>query len=250
MKYQKGFIVPLLLIIIAILFVGGGTYLYAQNNQEKLTVTRDVVVPQATSTVQTETTSSLIYKGGDSEYRKANGGILFNGVKIVDADAKTFQVVGLVEFEKNQIEEKARQENQTINYSKDDIHAFYNGVLISGADAKTFDFIYTGAFYQEYAKDKNHVYYKGDIIVGADSRTFKSLARHTYVFPGTGPYGVDGQHAFYGTEMIQGADVQTFDAWSTDTPGYAKDKNRVYFEGKVVPGANPKTFNFPRWDGA
>ena len=47
---QKGFIIPLLLIIIAVLIVGGGTYIYTQKNQASPVANGNVGLPQATST--------------------------------------------------------------------------------------------------------------------------------------------------------------------------------------------------------
>lgn len=49
MNYKKGFIAPLLLILVAILVFGGGAYTYVQNKQ----INQPVTVPQATSTAQT-----------------------------------------------------------------------------------------------------------------------------------------------------------------------------------------------------
>jgi|CXWL01.1.fsa_nt_gi hypothetical protein len=52
MKCQKGFILPLLLIVIAILFVSGGVYVYTQKYQNTEPVTNNVTLSQATSTAQ------------------------------------------------------------------------------------------------------------------------------------------------------------------------------------------------------
>lgn len=60
-QYKKGFIAPLLLALIAILLVGGGTYVYSvQKNQENQPATGSVTLPQATSTIPTtkQTTST------------------------------------------------------------------------------------------------------------------------------------------------------------------------------------------------
>lgn len=50
---QKGFIVPLLLALIALLLIGGGAYVYTQKKQENPPVMENVTLPQATSTAQT-----------------------------------------------------------------------------------------------------------------------------------------------------------------------------------------------------
>jgi hypothetical protein len=61
MKYQKGFIVPLLLALIATLLIGGGAYVYVQNNQTNQPA---VVTPttQATSTAQSSDSQTANWK--------------------------------------------------------------------------------------------------------------------------------------------------------------------------------------------
>jgi hypothetical protein len=56
---QKGFIAPLILIIIAIVILGGGAYVYTQQKQANPLATENVTLPQATSTAPTtnQTTS-------------------------------------------------------------------------------------------------------------------------------------------------------------------------------------------------
>lgn len=53
-QYKKGFIAPLLLALIALILIGGGTYVYSvQKNQENQPATGSVTLPQATSTMPT-----------------------------------------------------------------------------------------------------------------------------------------------------------------------------------------------------
>lgn len=52
MNYCKGLIAPLLLALIAIFLIGGGTYVYLQKNQGNQPVIGDVTLPEATSTAQ------------------------------------------------------------------------------------------------------------------------------------------------------------------------------------------------------
>jgi hypothetical protein len=47
---QKGFIAPLILIIIAIVILGGGAYVYTQQEQANPLATENVTLPKATST--------------------------------------------------------------------------------------------------------------------------------------------------------------------------------------------------------
>jgi len=49
--YHKGFIVPLLLVLAAVLLIGGGAYVYVQKKQENPPVTGNVTLPQVTSTI-------------------------------------------------------------------------------------------------------------------------------------------------------------------------------------------------------
>lgn len=50
---QRGFIVPLLLLVIAFLLVGGGAYIFTQKKEASPVVSGNVSLPQATSTKQT-----------------------------------------------------------------------------------------------------------------------------------------------------------------------------------------------------
>jgi hypothetical protein len=52
-QYKKGFIAPLILIIVAVLVLGGGAYVYTQQKPINPPVTENVALPQATSTAQT-----------------------------------------------------------------------------------------------------------------------------------------------------------------------------------------------------
>lgn len=55
MNYQKGFVVPLLLALIALVFIGGGTYVYVQNKQANQPVI-------ATSSAQTSNSQTVGWK--------------------------------------------------------------------------------------------------------------------------------------------------------------------------------------------
>jgi hypothetical protein len=67
---QKGFIAPLILIIIAILVIGGGAYVYTQQKQANPLATENVALPQATST--TPATSQTISMQQTSDSRTAD----------------------------------------------------------------------------------------------------------------------------------------------------------------------------------
>lgn len=55
---HKGFIVPLLLALIALLLIGGGAYVYTQKKQENPPVVGNVALPQATSTTASVTSQT------------------------------------------------------------------------------------------------------------------------------------------------------------------------------------------------
>lgn len=55
---QRGFIVPLLLLVIAVLLVGGGAYVFTQNKEASPAVSGNVELPQATATEQTTTVTT------------------------------------------------------------------------------------------------------------------------------------------------------------------------------------------------
>lgn len=61
MKNQKGFIVPLLLVVIAFLLLGGGAYIFTQNKEASPVVSGNVELPQATSTEQTTTVQTVSF---------------------------------------------------------------------------------------------------------------------------------------------------------------------------------------------
>jgi len=66
-KSQKGFIAPLILIIIAILVLGGGAYVYTQQKQVNPPVTENVALPHTTSTQTTTQASSTTQNFAESK---------------------------------------------------------------------------------------------------------------------------------------------------------------------------------------
>ena len=52
-------------------------------------------------------------------------------------------------------------------------------------------------------------------------------------------YGVDRNAVYYEGRVMTGADARTFEYLGH---GYARDRNVVYYRGEVVRGANPRTF--------
>ena len=162
----------------------------------------------------------------------------------------------------------------THDYGKDNVHAFYCGQIIEKADGKTFR-----AINNSYACDKNYVYSFEKIIIGADPATFKVLStylsedKHDYYWEGRAITVKDkssfvllGKDNDWQTQWakdqyngyflpcgsISGIDYETFHPapkTSTNHSGnYAVDKNRVYFENKVVTNADPGSFKEVDWN--
>ncbi len=138
-----------------------------------------------------------------------------------------------------------------------DRHAvYYAGDPVTDVDAESFAVV--GG---EWAKDNAHVYDGGDVVPGADPATFSFFAgdeqnyyvydaAHVFTYNGivkdADPqtfkvldyaYGVDAKNVYYDGKVIAGADVATFmlvDDPSGDYRYEAKDKNHYYYSGKVV----------------
>jgi len=113
--------------------------------------------------------------------------------------------------------------------------------VIAGADAQTFKEIGIDVCL---GKDKNHVYKRNTILSWADSATFKNV----WYIKGTGGFYINGSKImFYKkssdtfTEMANG-DPVTFAIGAQgayDSSFWATDKNNVYCNGKIIPGADP-----------
>lgn len=103
-------------------------------------------------------------------------------------------------------------------------------------------FIATGPVY---FKDSRNVYFNDygarnlKIITGADSQTFE-VVEDTYA------YAKDSNHAYYQDKLIPDADTKTFQYLGGDlSTAYAKDDRRVYLNGQIIDGADPVTFVVP-----
>ncbi len=130
---------------------------------------------------------------------------------------------------------------------------YLNDVLAKNIDHNTFSLIQV-----PYYADRNSTYFfdgkkESNIIKIANSNNIKILTNDTE----EGGYVLIGGQVFYGSNVITGADVKSFYVldgdvssgyrgslscdWSIYCP-YAKDTMNVYFKGKIVQNADPKTF--------
>ena len=183
--------------------------------------------------------------GKDVLYTYWNQGSGSNLIKIDEADYKSFEVL------------------EHSKYAKDQNFGYYEGSVIKGIEPKTFKSI-TDYF----AKDEKHAYFQKSIIDGANGKTIQLL--------NGGHYYRDGKDYFYDSIKLNVSDYKSFKLldnfcgidkshiyihsessvklYSDKYPlynyktfkllqdGYAKDNLKVYYNGKVVESANPKTF--------
>lgn len=170
------------------------------------------------------------------------------------ADGKTFQLIP-----------------GSSDYAQDAQQVFYKGQPIAGAEGATFQWVHG-----DYAKDAQQVYFSGSVVVGADPASFEMLwsggvaqdKRDWYV-QGS-PVGIRDraslrqvvdlnqvtyadaniwaydQYNYYvgnvrGIEAVAIADPATFQVMENDSD-YAKDATQVYYLDRIVPEADPRTF--------
>ncbi|BBM52608.1 hypothetical protein JMUB3935_1587 [Leptotrichia trevisanii] len=157
---------------------------------------------------------------GMAEYVKRNNEIYYKfskedetGFKVENVDLNTFKILN-------------------DKYAKDDKSIYFLGnKSFEDVDIKTFE-----VMPQYYSKDKNNVYRPINEwireINGANPKTIKVLNQY---------YSKDDKNVFYDSDKILNADVNSFVVLDKEN-GYAKDKNLVYYFGKKIEGANPKTF--------
>jgi hypothetical protein len=87
-------------------------------------------------------------------------------------------------------------------------------------------------------------------LAGADPATFKVLpiAAHALApceHEADAFYGVDRGHVFYEGKVIPGADPASFRPLAQFE--YGKDKNAVFYQGQQLEGADPRSFRLLLW---
>lgn len=153
-------------------------------------------------------------------YAKDKNTVYLEGQIIPDAKGSTFKMIGNI-------------------CGKDDAYVYCCGKKMAvEPDVTTFTYITkpgrpSGTLYY---KDKNQVYLYsgGDLhaIEGADPDSF-SLRGHGYA--------VDNHFVYFWSKKIEGSHAVSFSE-TVHSQQYVKDKNQVYYEGEVLPHANPGTF--------
>lgn len=142
---------------------------------------------------------------------------------------------------------------QETKYLKDANTVFYIAyelgtvvAVVRGADPATFHVNADPTSGEELGVDGAHVYIATSTVPYADPASFANVA--------TGYYK-DAKHVYYGTSVtaiqpIAGADPATFALLSINTTGnirrgtssFSRDAAHVYWQGKLVEGANPNSF--------
>lgn len=122
------------------------------------------------------------------------------------------------------------------NYATDMHHVWYNDYIIEGADPASF-VVLKGLYY---AQDKHRVYYEA---YGTAIRDFNTL-RHKNMENGMyNAFHTDGT-TIYNPKLLPmptGTDFLTIYRVKEYRDWYA-DKERVYYENRLLSGANPQTF--------
>ena len=130
-------------------------------------------------------------------------------------------------------------------YSKDEHKVYYENEVIAGANPRSFSVIPNS----RYSKDEDAVYYPNSPVrkIDADPSAFKLIPG------GDGAYGSDGKSIYFVGKKIEKVDLESFRVLgiglNTDVGygepmfySYARDKDNVFCEGGILPGADVKTF--------
>ena len=133
----------------------------------------------------------------------------FKGAAMHVKDIATFEIVDF---------------NDYCLWAKDSKCGYYDSTQIEGVNYETFKSV--GTFV---AKDKNHVYRFGKVLPLADPETFEEIE---------GGYMKDKDRVWYMDSIMPDAEGKSVESkWS-----YAWDSKHVWYNGRLLEGADPKTF--------
>lgn len=144
------------------------------------------------------TNESKTYLG--HEYSKDINTVYFDGLKIVNADIKSFQVLT----------------SYPCCYAKDWKNVYKNNKRIDGVDVDSFEVVSVDSIFS-YAKDKNYAYYLGERILGSDGSSFQYI-NYAWV--------KDKNFVYLLNRKVPEIDTQSFHILEGK---YAKDKNNIYY---------------------
>lgn len=126
-------------------------------------------------------------------------------------------------------------------YASDSKNVYYKNKIVDGADPKTFAPLYGE---NNFGKDKKRVYYKAR---ATSIRDLDALKHGNMDYGLYEAFHTDGK-TVYNPELMampDGSDFATLHRVEHYRDWYA-DKNRVYYENRLLPEANPQTFKvFP-----
>lgn len=112
------------------------------------------------------------------------------------------------------------------------------GAFVFGYPRLVFNAI-RGISSEGYYIGKESVYYYGSKIPDSDAKTFETLDK-------LGRYARDNNHVFFSGKPIISADPKTFSLiTNTKTGGsssYSKDTHNVFYTNKIIKGADPSSF--------
>ena len=112
----------------------------------------------------------------------------------------------------------------------DDKHVFFKAKMVEGADAASIS-----AEKYPLLRDKRDYYYKGVPLHVANVDKFEVLN-----WSEDNIWAIDGTYAFYDTVRVEGCDMASFKVKKFNV---AVDRNHVYRFGKILPLADPATYD-------
>ncbi len=186
-------------------------------------------------------------------YGRDKDHVYADGVLLSDADVSTFAPYSIINGQKGYYYKDKNwvygagvaidpsgfvllspEKNEYIPVYAKNTSSVYYGIQIAGADVATFELVDRAN--EEEAKDKNRVYRGNAVLVGIDPVSYVQL--------GCG-YWKDKNHVYrYDTpnsnKIIDIYDAVTFE--HLDLCSFTKDKDGVYYEHKIIDGADPVSF--------
>ena len=140
---------------------------------------------------------------------------------LTHADPSTFEPLRQTKFERGPCA------GRNVEFGRDKDHVYFRSEVVSGADPKTFTFMD-----EYYARDKSAIY--------ANARRLTTRGASFRVIEGG--YATDGRLHFYRDTVIRESGFEPLRGKDAGNTGYARTRNLVYHNGKVVPDADPQTF--------
>ncbi|WP_444886608.1 DKNYY domain-containing protein [Microbulbifer sp. JMSA008] len=146
-------------------------------------------------------------------YGKDFDNVYYKGIPIPKADPVSFRLLNDI-------------------YAKDSDSVFFYGIEIEGADAKTFKVIKAGIM-SNFAEDNKNIYLNGERIDTCNKSSFK-LPRKYYQF-----WSMDSMCVYHQGKKVPNLLTKNL---KIINPYYASDTKNVFWQDKIIPEADPKTF--------